>query len=148
MMFGYLFGVLFLVFSYRLKDSKIIQIGYWISFLSIIPYFVLVKMIGDPTNLLRACCFFHALGNALLSPSVLSILAKGLKSHAQGRMYGLTDSIDTLAYWCGTLAIIFIMRVLHLDLIYLMLFSFLVFSVSWKFYTRFHIIDEQGGEKC
>ncbi len=143
MMLGYLVGVSILIFSYKLSDSTTIKIGYWISFLSLIPYFVLFKILHDQSILLRTCCFFHALGNAFLSPSLLSILANELTEEEHGRIYGLTDSVDTFAYWCGIVIIILVVRLMKLDIFYLMAFSFLVFSYSWKYYNRFQNLQEK-----
>ncbi len=136
MMYGYLLGVVILMLSYRLRDRVIIKTGYYVSFLSLVPYFVLFRVVEDQTLLLRVCYFFHALGNAFLSPAFLSMLAKELKAHKQGRMYGLADSVDTIAYLCGAIAL-FIFSMLKLDVVYLVSFSFIVFTVSWKFYDRF-----------
>lgn len=136
MMYGYLLGVVLLIFSYRLRDSTVIKIGYYTSFLSFIPYFVFFKIVEDQTLLLRTCYFFHALGNAFLSPAFLSMLAKELKARKQGRMYGLVDSVDTISYVCGAI-VLFIFSMLKLDLVYLVSFSFIIFTLSWKFYDRF-----------
>lgn len=140
MMYGYLLGVVLLMFSYRLRDSTVIKIGYYTSFLSLIPYFVLFKLVEDQTLLLRTCYFFHALGNAFLSPAFLSMLAKELKAHKQGRMYGLADSVDTLSYMCGAI-VLFIFSMLKLDSVYLITLSFIIFAISWKFYDRFQNVE-------
>ncbi len=140
MMYGYLLGVVILILSYRLRDSTVIKIGYYISFLSLIPYFVFFKIVEDQTLLLRTCYFFHALGNAFLSPAFLSMLAKEIKAHKQGRMYGLADSVDTLAYICGAIVLL-IFVAMKLDVIYLVSFSFIVFAISWKYYDRFQNIE-------
>jgi hypothetical protein len=81
------------------------------------------------------------LGNAFLSPALLSILAKERKVHERGRIYGLTDSIDTCGYLLAALVII-AFNTLKLDLIYLISFSFVTFSISWIFYGRFQDIKE------
>lgn len=137
MMIGYLVGVFILLCCKNFKDSTVIKMGYWVSFLSLIPYFLLFKFVEDKISLLQSCCFFHALGNAFLSPALLSILAKPLKAHEQGRMYGLTDSVDTLAFLIGNLVISAITKELGLGTDYLVMFSFIIFTVSWIFYNRF-----------
>lgn len=141
MMYGYLFGVFILMFCCRIKDASVIKAGYYISFLSLVPYFILFKIVGDQTFLLRVCYFFHALGNAFLSPALLSMLAKERKVHEQGRIYGLTDSVDTFGYLCATIAIM-LFTMLKLELVYLISFSFFSFAVSWMFYSRFQGIKE------
>lgn len=141
MMCGYLLGVLILIFSQKAKDSKIIKIGYYISFLSLIPYFLLYKIVEDLNSLVKICYFFHSLGNAFLSPALLSMLAKEKKAHERGRIYGLTDSVDTCGYLLAALAII-AYNALKLERIYLISFSFLTFAISWMFYSRFKNIKE------
>lgn len=135
MMYGYLIGILFLVTLRRFEDSTIIKVGYFISFLSLVPYFFLSNFVEE-ISLLQGCYFFHALGNAFLSPAFLSLLATKLKPHQQGRTYGLTDSVDTIAYLSGAVVLL-VVRLLNLNVIYLVLFSFLSFTISWKFYNQF-----------
>jgi len=97
MMVGYLIGVIILLTCcYRIRDKQVIKIGYYVSFLSLIPYFILFKIVNDKNLLIRSCYFFHALGNAFLSPAFLSMIAKERKSRDQGRIYGLADSADTI----------------------------------------------------
>jgi MFS family permease len=142
MMFGYLLGVFLLFFLKKIKDNKIIKTGYYISFFSLVPYFILFQFVESQNELLRICYFFHALGNAFLSPALLSILAKERKAHEQGRIYGLTDSVDTLGFLCATFAIM-LFTSLKLELIYLISFSFLTFAISWIFYNRFRNITNE-----
>ncbi len=137
MMYGYLLGVVALIFSYKIKDSTSIKIGYFISFLSLIPYFILYKIVEDQNFLLKICYFSHAFGNAFLSPALLSMLAKERKPHEQGRIYGLVDSVDSLGYLGSALAIMLIFNILKINLIYLIFFSFISFVISLKYYNRF-----------
>jgi len=142
MMLGYLLGVFILFLINKTEDRKIIRLGYCTSFFSLVPYFLLFQVVVDQKELLRVCYFFHALGNAFLSPALLSMLAKERKSHEQGRIYGLTDSVDTLGFLCATIAIM-IFNFLKLELIYLISFSFLTFAFSWMFYGRFQKIKNE-----
>lgn len=142
MMCGYLFGVIILIFSKKINDSNVIKIGYYTSFFSLIPYFILFRFVENQNLLLMLCYFFHAVGNAFLSPALLSILAKERKAHEQGRIYGLTDSVDTFGYLCAILAII-VFDTLKLEIIYLISFSFLTFAASWVFYRRFQNLNNQ-----
>jgi MFS family permease len=141
MMCGYLLGVTILIFCQKAKDSKIIKIGYFTSCLSLIPYFLLYKIVADKNHLIKVCYFFHSLGNAFLSPALLSILAKEREKHERGRIYGLLDSADTCAYLFAAIAII-VYTALRLDLVYLISFSFFTFTISWIFYNRFQNIKE------
>lgn len=136
MMIGYLTGVCILMLCRKARDEKIIKFGYFISFSSLIPYFLLFLFINNHEYIIRICYFFHTLGNAFLSPAFLSILAKERKPHERGRMYGMTDSVDTCGYLCAAIAII-LYKALNLELIYLISFSFITFSLSWVYYSRF-----------
>ena len=75
MMYGYLLGVLILVFLGKIKDNKIIKTGYCISVLVPRSLFYIFKFTENQISLIKVCYFFHALGNAFLSPAFLSILA-------------------------------------------------------------------------
>lgn len=139
MMFGYLLGVFVLLFLRKIEDRKIIILGYCTSFFSLVPYFLLFRIVENQNELLRICYFLHALGNAFLSPALLSILAKERNAHEQGRIFGLVDSVDTLGFLCAALAIM-LLNFLKLELIYLITFSFLTFALSWIFYSRFQSV--------
>lgn len=136
MMSGYLFGICILVFCYKLKDSTVIKMGYSLSFFSFIPYIIFSNFLENQNILLRLCGFCLAIGNALLCTSFFSILAHELKDSKHGRMYGLTDSVDTLGYISGAIILI-LFSILQIDIFYLVLCSFIIFSISWKFYNRF-----------
>lgn len=132
MMLGYLAGVIFLKFSTRAKDSTIIKSGFYISFFSLTIYFIAYPFLKDMSYLLKFCYFTHTFGNAFLSSSLLAILAKQRKPHQQGKIYGLVDSFDTIAFLLGTIAIM-IYTYLGLDPIWMLAFSFLVFAPSYFF---------------
>lgn len=140
MMYGYLLGVLTLFFCNKIKDKSIIRMGYIISFISLIPYFILFKLVADENSLIKTCYFFHALGNAFLSPALLSILAKERKVHERGRIYGLTDSVDTCGYLLASLVILSC-NYAKIGDFYLILFSFLTFAFSWRYYSRFANVE-------
>lgn len=72
MMGGYLIGIAILFLCQKVKNVTIIKWGYYISFLSLIPYFFLFKVINTNT-LLLLCYFVHTLGNALLCPTLLRL---------------------------------------------------------------------------
>ncbi len=77
MMFGYLAGALILQIRpcTKVSDRKMINFGYVLSFLSFVPYFLLTPFIHSQNLLIAICYTLHALGNAFLSPTILSILA-------------------------------------------------------------------------
>lgn len=141
MMIGYLSGVVIL----RLKqvksigDNIIMKWGYLISFFSLIPYFIAYPFFGNDNCILGICYFLHALGNAFLSPALLTIVTKEKPHHKRGKILGLVDSSDTIAF---LLALVFVMiyNQQQLSLIYLVSFSFISFSISWIYYSRFQIV--------
>lgn len=74
--------------------------------------------------------------NIILSASLFALMAKMVSPHQSGKIYGLIDSVDTIAV---LIASIFIMvyNVFRFDLIYLILFSYLSVTISWIPYARF-----------
>lgn len=135
LMLGYLLGICILILCKMVKDVTIIKWGYCISFLSLLPYFVLYKFVNHNV-LLTFCYFLHTIGNALLCPTLLTLLAKERPRHKQGRSYGLADSTDTMAYLCANI-IILIIKELKLGELFIVIISFASFSISWLFYRRF-----------
>lgn len=135
MMIGYLIGVIFLKLKWvkDIEDRKILRIGYLISFFSLFPYFILYYFFGDNNAILGVSYFFHALGNAFLSPTVITILVKGRSSHDQGKLLGLVESSDTVSFLVST-CIVMILVLFNIPIFYLILISFVFFSVSWVFY--------------
>lgn len=135
MMIGYLIGVFILRVRpcSRLKDKKMITIGYFFSFFSLIPYFILMKFTTSQNILLGACYSLHAIGNAFLSPTILSILVRKRSTHDQGKILGLVESADTVAF---LLATIFVMAYSGYSwpVMVLVLFSFISFSLSWFYF--------------
>ncbi len=135
MMAGYLVGIS-LLFKFReTKDITIIKSGYCISFLSLLPYFALFKFVNSGV-LIAACYFFHTIGNALLCPTLLTLLAKERPQHKQGRSYGLADSADTIAYLMANV-FIFCYDFFNFNELALVSFSFFTFLISFLFYNRF-----------
>lgn len=143
MMAGYLTGIFILKLKpcIRVKDMKMITTGYLFAFFSLIPYFVLFKFLK--TNnlfLIGGCYFLHAVGNAFLSPSVISIITKNRLVHEQGKILGLVESIDNLAFLIATLAVMFY-TIHKLPIVALVAFSFISFSLSWIFYPTIRKLD-------
>jgi MFS family permease len=137
MVCGYLFGVLVLKFCDRISDNLIIKIGYNISAISLVPFFIVYMFSSTPNfTLLSACYFLHMMGNAFLSATLFSILAKERKPHEQGKIYGLIESVDTVAFLVSSIAAI-AYNASHINLIYIIAFSFLAVSISWFPYAKF-----------
>ncbi|MBS0628735.1 MAG: MFS transporter [Verrucomicrobia bacterium] len=144
MMIGYLIGVAILKLkSVNLaSDSKIIKLGYYISFFSLIPFFLAFPFISDITILLGLCYFLHALGNSFLSPAFLSFMSKENPKHEQGKILGLIESADTLAFMTS-IVFVMIYNYFQLSLLTLICFSFLSFAFSFIYYKRFKIQSQQ-----
>lgn len=138
MMIGYLVGIFILKLKpcKKVKDSTMIKWGYFFSFYSLIPYFLLFWFIRDNNYLLGICYFFHAFGNALLSPTIITILAKKRPSHDQGKILGLMESADTIAFLFSTISVM-IFIFFKFPVFVLIVFSFVSFSISWIFYKTF-----------
>jgi len=58
----------------------------------------LVWFVSNIKFIIFPCYFVYALGAAFLAPSMLSILSKIRKPYEQGKIYGLLDSSDTIAF--------------------------------------------------
>lgn len=132
---GYLFGVLILKFSSRKSDHEMIKIGYILSIISLIPIFLLSPFITTKI-LMMPCYFVYSLAAAFLAPSLFSILSKERAIHEQGKIYGLIDSTDTVAFLIATLSVM-LYNFLKVEPIYLFSFSLLMFIVSWVPYAEF-----------
>lgn len=78
-----------------------------------------------------------------MSASLFALMAKKTPPHECGKIYGLFDSIDTIAFLIASLFII-IYSYFELNLIYLILFSYLSVTISWVPYARFKKIRSRG----
>lgn len=136
MMLSYIIGVVALRYCRKISDSRMIKIGYYISTFSIVPYFLLKLFTLEPPLVLQVCFGLHSVGNALLSPTLMSVLAKEKSPHEQGKRYGLVESSDTIAFLIGTFVCMFF-NFMNLPLFFLASFSFISFVLSWRFYGRF-----------
>jgi hypothetical protein len=143
-MVGYLCGTISMKFLSQIPDSKMVRIGYTISVFSLIPYFAFSNFIKNVDALLAICYFFHAVGNSYLSPTLLSIISKNRKEHERGKIYGLAESYDTIAFLISGI-IILTSRQLKLDIFFLVCVSFLAVLISWIPYSRFEKLKASRG---
>ncbi len=136
MMIGFLIGISTFKFTDTISDSKMIRWGYMVCVCSLLPYFIFFYFIQDISIVLAGCYFFHAVGNALLSPTIYCIVGENKADHEKGKIYGLVESTDTIAF---LIAIIFIIlyKWLNLHISYLVSLSFITALVSWIPYRRF-----------
>lgn len=139
MMIGYLCGTYSMKFLTHIEDSRMIRIGYKISLASLVPYFALVYFVEHIHVVLAICYFFHAIGNALLSPTLFSIISKRRQAHERGKIYGLAESGDTLAFLVSVIAIM-VYKFLDVNIFFLVTFSFITVLVSWIPYRQFEKI--------
>lgn len=121
----------------HVRDAGIIKWGYFISFFSLVPYFLTFRFIDNITPLLGTCYYLHALGNSFLSPAFLALLSKENPKHEQGKILGLIESADSMAFM---LSLIFVMiyNYFQFRLPILVGFSFLSFALSFIYYKRFN----------
>lgn len=136
MMVGYIIGCVIMKFLSGLEDIKLIRIGYLVSIFSLIPYFLLVSFFQDIHLLMMICYFFHAIGNALLTPTLFNIISKHKKIHERGKIYGLAESTDTIAFLIAVIAIE-VYKQLNINIFFLVSFSFLTVLVSWFPYKKY-----------
>jgi MFS family permease len=143
MMVGYLCGTFSIKFLSKIPDSKMIRIGYAISVISLLPYFSLFYFVKSIDIVLAICYFFHAIGNAFLSPTMLSIISKNRKEHERGKIYGLAESGDTIAFLISGIMII-TLKYLKLDIFFLVCISFIAVFISWLPYRNFEKITAKA----
>lgn len=132
---GYYIGtVVLLVLGWlNIKDMTCIKIGLLISLLSsgaiIFEYYY--HSIGARLDILMA---LFSIGFSLVTPSLFASISKISEVEEQGKIYGSLDSADTLA----TLSSALIINRTKFSPIYLiLLFTFLIFSLSCAFFLRF-----------
>lgn len=144
MLSGALFAVFFLKIFEKTEDEKMIKWGYNFSALSLIPFFLLFPFLKDFNfYLLGACYFVHTMGNVLLSAALFALLAKKTPPHECGKIYGLLESVDTIAFLVASVFIM-IYNIFDLNLIFLILFSYLTVAISWIPYARFRKTGTAG----
>lgn len=143
MMIGYLCGTYSIKFFPKVSDDKMIKIGYTISVVSLLPYFALSPFIEKIDSVLATCYFFHAIGNALLSPTMFSIISKLRSVHERGKTYGLAESADSVAFLLSGLTII-ILKKFNQSIFFLVCISFFTALVTLIPYRRF---EKLSGKK-
>jgi len=134
MLLGYFAGVLILKFSKK-TDDEMIKIGYIISICALVPIFLL-NFLFDIRLLIISSYFFYSLAAAFLAPSLFSILSRERHPHEQGKIYGLIDSTDTIAFLIASIYLI-VYNTLQLNPLFLVIFSLTAFIISWIPYAKF-----------
>jgi MFS family permease len=136
MMVGYLLGVAILRILNRVTDVKMIRIGYYTCNSSLLAFFLFFPFVNETRHLLLTCYFFYNLGTAFMPASLFSLFSKERKPHEQGKIYGLVDSTDTFGFLLGSFVGIGY-NSLKFDPVYMVVFSFLCFLISWFPYKKF-----------
>lgn len=139
MMVGYICGSFAIKFFPQIPDSKMIRIGYVISVVSLFPYFIFSYFVKNVEAVLATCYFFHAIGNSLLSPTMFSIISKTRKEHERGKIYGLAESGDTIAFFISGI-VIMTLKYLKFNIFYLVCISLFTVIISWLPYRQFEKI--------
>ena len=136
MMCGYLLGVTILGFCKHVQDEKIIRIGFLLTIASFILFFTVDCFVADNTTIISISSFFYTIGNAFLSPSMLSLFSKERAVHNQGKGFGLIVSADSSGFLAGSIVVITLNH-LNVKLEYVFLISFMSFLISWLPYVEY-----------
>lgn len=139
MMIGYLIGVGILRFFPKVQDIKMVRVGYYVCVASVVPFLFLFYFVENTRMLLLICYFFYNLGTAFMPASLFSILSKKKSFHEQGKIYGLIDSANTLAFLLSSIVAI-VYNSFKISQIFIVSFSLVVFLISWIPYKRFEQI--------
>ncbi len=136
MMFGYLIGVAILGFCKRVSDAKFIRIGFLLTIFSFLLFFIMDFFVQDNIRAISIASFLYTMGNAFLSPSMLSLFSKERTIHNQGKGFGLIVSADSSSFLVGSIIVIFV-NYLSVKLEYVFLMSFICFLFSWIPYIEY-----------
>lgn len=136
MMIGYFVGVGLLGFSSRIRDEKMIRRAFILTTTAFALFFVLTPLLKQSNILLPTCGFFYTMGNAFLSSTIFTLFSKEREIHEQGKGFGLIVAADSAGFFVGIIAER-ISYYFKIQIEYVMLFSFLVFLISWFPYRAY-----------
>lgn len=143
MMVGYIVGSVMMKFCGGKTNKTMMKYGFILSIVSLIPYIVASIFFKNINFLLQGGYFFHAIGNAILSPTTLSLSTQGMEDHTKGKRFGILTSFDTLALLI-TSFIIIIYKKSDLNINYVVDFSFITIFFAWIVYRKY---EKFNGEK-
>ena len=146
MMVGYLVGSMMMKFLGKLSNKTMMKCGFILSTFSLIPYITIMLFYKNISFLLYFGYFFHAVGNAVLSPTTLCLSTKGIDNHLKGKRFGILTSFDTLALLIASFAII-IHQKLCLIMDCMIGFSFITMVIAWMAYGKYEKLDKQKSFK-
>lgn len=136
MMFGYLMGIAILGFCKRVSDAKVIRVGFLLTIFSFLLFFVMDFFAQDNTDAITIASFIYTMGNAFLSPGMLSLFSKERPIHNQGKGFGLIVSADSSSFLVGSIIVV-IVNYWSVKLEYVFLMSFMCFLFSWIPYIKY-----------
>lgn len=132
---GYLLGVILLRFT-RKSDPHVLRWGYTLAVVSLltifVSFFVTLGLFADYAPLIAY--FFYSLGFGFIVPCLFSMVSKIREPHEQGKIYGLIDSFDTVAFTIAILLDVFVMPfrvIIFLSFVFLLVGVF-VYTLSRK----------------
>lgn len=130
MMLGYLVGSAAMKFCTKFSHHSLIKYGYIIATFSLAPYVISTIFFQSSYLLLVISYFFHAVGNAILCPTLLSVMSGNSIKGQKERRFGILESVDTFSILVVS-PIIILWKSLNLSIFYIVLFSFLTMAISW-----------------
>ena len=135
MIVGWITGVLILKFA-KGSDTSLIKYGFHLSIWSLV-VLIAIRLSHNGSHSQTLILFFaYSIGCGFLVPSLFSILSKERKAHEQGKIYGLIDSIDSIAFLLAAILGI-VYNSGDFRPIYVFSISFLILLVSVHYYVRF-----------
>lgn len=143
MMTGYIVGVSVLGFKHQVRDEKIIRSAYFITIISIVLFFSGNLFSHDSEILFSISGFLYTWGNAFLTPSLFSLFSKEREIHEQGKGFGLIVSADSAGFLIGVI-LVQVFSNYKIDSEYMILFSSIVFLISWLPYSIYEKIRKNS----
>jgi len=143
MMIGYVAGIVLLWFYQKIADGKIIRVGFSITIAAILLFFIGKPFVFNKALIFSASGFLYTMGNAFLSPSILSLFSKEREFHEQGKGFGLIVSADSAGFLTGVLLVQFFTR-FKVNEEKMIIFSSLIFLISWYPYLVYEKIRKNA----
>lgn len=136
MMSGYLVGVAILGFCNKISDEKIIRAGFFLTIGSFITFFIIDLFVENKLIITAISGCLYSMGNAFLSPSMLSLFSKERVVHQQGKGFGLIVSTDSGGFLAASIIAISLNQ-LNIQIEYVFLLSLITFAISWIPYSQY-----------
>jgi MFS family permease len=143
MMIGYIAGIILLWFCQKLTDGKIIRTGFGITITAILLFFIGKPFAINKSLIFSISGFLYTMGNAFLSPSILSLFSKEREFHEQGKGFGLIVSADSAGFLIGVLLVQFFTQ-FKVSEEKMIIFSSLMFLISWYPYSVYEKIRKNA----